>query len=82
MDEEHRSFIVLLLPLLLCLLLFLHFLLFTGLFVMSGAIIYTVMSPDWLPEKSSFGYAYILAWVSFPLALLSGLVYIILRKRE
>lgn len=82
MDEEHPSFIVLLLPLLLCLLLFLHLLLLTGLFVMSGAIIYTVMSPDWLPEKSSFGYAYILAWVSFPLALLSGLVYIILRKRE
>lgn len=53
-----------------------------SLFVMSGAIIYTVMSPEWLPEKSSFGYSYILAWVAFPLALISGLVYVILRKRE
>lgn len=53
-----------------------------GLFVMSGAIIYTVMSPDWVPEVSAFGYSYILAWVAFPLALISGLIYVILRKRE
>lgn len=49
---------------------------------MSGAIIYTVMSPDWVPEESAFGYSYILAWVAFPLALISGLIYVILRKRE
>lgn len=54
----------------------------TGLFVMSGAIIYTVMSPNWVIGKSSFGYSYILAWVAFPLALISGLIYVILRKRE
>ncbi|XP_061913515.1 peripheral myelin protein 22-like [Entelurus aequoreus] len=53
-----------------------------SLFVMSGAIIYTVMSPDWVPEKDVFGYSYILAWVAFPLALISGLIYVILRKRE
>ncbi|XP_026171065.1 peripheral myelin protein 22b [Mastacembelus armatus] len=53
-----------------------------GLFVMSGAIIYTVMSPEWVPKTSSFGYSYILAWVAFPLALISGLIYVILRKRE
>ncbi|KAM9832457.1 peripheral myelin protein 22b isoform 1-T2 [Neosynchiropus ocellatus] len=53
-----------------------------SLFVMSGAIIYTVMSPEWVPESASFGYSYILAWVAFPLALISGLVYVILRKRE
>lgn len=53
-----------------------------GLFVMSGAIIYTVMSPEWVPGKSAFGYSYILAWVAFPLALISGLIYVILRKRE
>ncbi|MEQ2190473.1 Peroxisomal membrane protein pmp22, partial [Xenoophorus captivus] len=52
------------------------------LFVMSGAIIYTVMSPGWVPEKDTFGYSYILAWVAFPLAVISGLIYIILRKRE
>ncbi|XP_028310528.1 peripheral myelin protein 22a [Gouania willdenowi] len=49
-------------------------------FVMCGAIIYTVMSPDdWRVE---FGYAYILAWVAFPLSLISGLIYIVLRKKE
>lgn len=59
-----------------------HFFLPAGLFVMSGAIIYTVMSPDWVPETVFFGYSYILAWVAFPLALISGLIYVILRKRE
>lgn len=49
---------------------------------MSGAIIYTVMSPEWVPQINTFGYSYILAWVAFPLALISGLIYVILRKRE
>ncbi|CAL8381152.1 unnamed protein product [Gadus morhua 'NCC'] len=53
-----------------------------GLFVMCGGIIYTVMSPNWVPETESFGYSYILAWVAFPLALISGVIYVILRKRE
>lgn len=53
-----------------------------SLFVMSGAIIYTVMSPQWVPDTEAFGYSYILAWVAFPLALISGLIYVILRKRE
>ncbi|CAG01092.1 unnamed protein product [Tetraodon nigroviridis] len=50
-------------------------------FVMCAAIIYTVMSPD---EGSGvqFGYAYVLAWVAFPLCLISGLIYIVLRKKE
>ncbi|XP_010872259.1 peripheral myelin protein 22 isoform X1 [Esox lucius] len=52
-----------------------------SLFVMCGAIIYTVMSPD-RAVGVEFGYAYILAWVAFPLCLVSGLIYIILRKRE
>lgn len=48
---------------------------------MCAAIIYTVMSPD---EGSGmqFGYAYVLAWVAFPLCLISGLIYIVLRKKE
>ncbi|XP_068606150.1 peripheral myelin protein 22-like [Brachionichthys hirsutus] len=49
-------------------------------FVMCGAIIYTVMKPD--EPAAQFGYAYVLAWVAFPLCLISGLIYIILRKRE
>lgn len=45
---------------------------------MCGAIIYTVMTP----HNIEFGYAYVLAWVAFPLCLISGLIYIVLRKRE
>ncbi|XP_070779253.1 peripheral myelin protein 22-like [Enoplosus armatus] len=50
-------------------------------FVMCGAIIYTVMSPD-DGSGTHFGYAYVLAWVAFPLCLISGLIYIVLRKKE
>ncbi|KAM8836222.1 peripheral myelin protein 22b [Spinachia spinachia] len=53
-----------------------------SLFVMSGAVIYTVMRSDWVLGTAAFGYSYILAWVAFPLALISGLIYVILRKRE
>ncbi|XP_053708023.1 peripheral myelin protein 22-like [Synchiropus splendidus] len=52
-----------------------------SLFVMCAAIIYTVMSPDNI-AGASFGYAYVLAWVAFPLCLISGLIYIVLRKKE
>ncbi|CAB1350192.1 unnamed protein product [Coregonus sp. 'balchen'] len=52
-----------------------------SLFVMCGAIIYTVMCPD-EEVDAAFGFAYVLAWVSFPLCLVSGLIYIVLRKRE
>ncbi|XP_017339774.1 peripheral myelin protein 22b [Ictalurus punctatus] len=58
------------------------FQIFACLFVMCGAIIYTVMKHTWVPANESYGYAYILAWVAFPLALISGLIYVILRKRE
>ncbi|XP_020658666.1 peripheral myelin protein 22 isoform X1 [Pogona vitticeps] len=55
-----------------------------GLCVMSGAAIFTVRHTDWhLPSDNvSFGFTYILAWVAFPLAIISGVIYIILRKRE
>ncbi|XP_026866619.2 peripheral myelin protein 22a [Electrophorus electricus] len=53
-----------------------------SLFVMSGAIIYTVMSPDKSKEDGSYGYAYVLAWLAFSLTLLSGFIYIILKKKE
>ncbi|XP_029293725.1 peripheral myelin protein 22a [Cottoperca gobio] len=49
-------------------------------FVMCAAIIYTVMSPN--DGATQFGYAYVLAWVAFPLTLISGLIYIVLRKKE
>lgn len=53
-----------------------------GLFVMCGAIIYTVMNSEWVHSSLNYGYSYILAWVAFPLAFISGLIYVILRKRE
>ncbi|XP_005164496.1 peripheral myelin protein 22a isoform X1 [Danio rerio] len=53
-----------------------------SLFVMSGAIIYTVMSPQWKNDSDTYGYAFVLAWLAFPLTLISGLIYIILRKKE
>ncbi|XP_069056443.1 peripheral myelin protein 22 [Pleurodeles waltl] len=55
-----------------------------GLCVMTGAAIFTVRHTEWAPENSniSFGYAYVLAWVAFPLAVISGIIYVILRKRE
>lgn len=49
---------------------------------MSGAIIYTVMSPQWKNESDTYGYAFVLAWLAFPLTLISGFIYIILRKKE
>ncbi|XP_048846727.1 peripheral myelin protein 22-like [Brienomyrus brachyistius] len=53
-----------------------------SLLVLSAAIIYTLMSPEWVPEGNFFGFAYFLAWVAFPLALFSGLLYLVLRKKE
>ncbi|XP_029456155.1 peripheral myelin protein 22 [Rhinatrema bivittatum] len=54
--------------------------------VMTGAAIFTVRHTEWqqLPIVAgySYGFAYILAWVAFPLTLLSGIIYVILRKRE
>nr|XP_055043270.1 peripheral myelin protein 22a isoform X2 [Misgurnus anguillicaudatus] len=51
-----------------------------SLFVMSGAIIYTVMSEK--KGDESWGYAFVLAWLAFPLTLISGFIYIVLRKKE
>uniref|UniRef100_A0A3P9N6T8 Peripheral myelin protein 22a n=1 Tax=Poecilia reticulata TaxID=8081 RepID=A0A3P9N6T8_POERE len=48
-------------------------------FVMCAAIIYTVMRPS---NGKGFGYSYVLAWVAFPLSLISGLIYLILRKKD
>ncbi|XP_058231432.1 peripheral myelin protein 22a [Hemibagrus wyckioides] len=54
----------------------------SSLFVMSGAIIYTVIRPADPDDGHSFGFAFVLAWLAFPLTLISGLIYIILRKKE
>ena len=56
-----------------------------GAAVFSGALIYAIHAEEILakhPRGGSFGYCFALAWVAFPLALVSGIVYIHLRKRE
>lgn len=55
-----------------------------GLCVMSAASIYTVRHTEWHNNSTgyTYGFTYILAWVAFPLALLSGFIYVILRKRD
>ncbi|XP_051888798.1 peripheral myelin protein 22b [Pristis pectinata] len=60
------------------------FQLLAGICVMSGAAIYTVQYPHIHGERydGNYGFSYILAWIAFPLALCSGIIYVILRKRE
>ncbi|KAK7801048.1 hypothetical protein U0070_012105 [Myodes glareolus] len=53
--------------------------------VFAGALIYAIHPEEILekyPRGGSFGYCFALAWVAFPLALVSGIIYIHLRKRE
>lgn len=57
----------------------------TGVAVFTGALIYAIHAEEILAERpsgGSFGYCFALAWVAFPLALASGIIYIHLRKRE
>ncbi|XP_021504085.1 epithelial membrane protein 2 [Meriones unguiculatus] len=58
---------------------------------MIGASIYTDRRQDlhqrnhkiyYLLQDGSYGYSFILAWVSFAFTLISGLMYMILRKRK
>lgn len=59
--------------------------------VMIGASIYTDRRQDlhrqnyevyYLMQEGSYGYSFILAWVSFSFTFISGLMYMILRKRK
>ncbi|XP_078215473.1 epithelial membrane protein 3 isoform X2 [Callithrix jacchus] len=57
----------------------------TSVAVFTGALIYAIHAEEILvkhPPGGSFGYCFALAWVAFPLALVSGIIYIHLRKRE
>ncbi|CAK6963319.1 epithelial membrane protein 2 [Scomber scombrus] len=59
--------------------------LLASLCVMIGASIYTAQKSSFhLPslEKGIYGSSYILAWISFPMTLISGLMYLVLRKRK
>lgn len=58
------------------------FQLLAALCIVAGATIFTVRHTEWHKGGANFGFAYILAWVAFPLAAISGIIYVILRKRE
>jgi hypothetical protein len=58
---------------------------------MIGASIYTDRRQDlhqqnrklyYLLQEGSYGYSFILAWVAFAFTFISGLMYMILRKRK
>ncbi|XP_073178273.1 epithelial membrane protein 3 isoform X1 [Lepidochelys kempii] len=53
--------------------------------VFTAALIYAIHVSKFHHHRQpggSFGYCFVLAWLAFPLALLSGIMYIHLRKRE
>ncbi|XP_053300078.1 epithelial membrane protein 2 [Pleuronectes platessa] len=59
--------------------------LLASLCVMIAASIYTAQKKTFhVPslQNGSYGSSYILAWVSFPMTLMSGLMYLVLRKRK
>ncbi|CAL8319040.1 unnamed protein product [Merluccius merluccius] len=60
---------------------------FAGLTAFAAALIYTLHNQEILQDSRElssghFGYCYILAWTCVPLLLVSGLMYIHLRKKE
>ncbi|MFT7798914.1 epithelial membrane protein 2-like [Arapaima gigas] len=53
--------------------------------VMVGAAIYTAERKGFQKtefQDGTYGYAFVLAWIAFPLTLFSGLMYLVLRKRK
>ncbi|KAG7335352.1 hypothetical protein KOW79_001948 [Hemibagrus wyckioides] len=59
--------------------------LLSSLCVMIAASIYTAERTgfqDKRVQQGDYGYSYVLAWVAFPMTLISGLMYLVLRKRK
>ncbi|KAM3864365.1 epithelial membrane protein 2 [Diretmus argenteus] len=59
--------------------------LMSALCVMIAASVYTAEKDTFHVgsiKTGSYGSSYILAWVSFPMTLISGLMYLVLRKRK
>ncbi|XP_072224259.1 epithelial membrane protein 2 [Leuresthes tenuis] len=59
--------------------------LLASLCVMIAASIYTAENKSFHVtslQQGSYGSSYVLAWVSFPMTLISGLMYLVLRKRK
>lgn len=59
--------------------------LLAGLCVMIGASVYTAQKESFHVaslREGSYGASFIVAWVAFPMTFLSGLMYLVLRKRK
>ncbi|XP_023252906.1 epithelial membrane protein 2 [Seriola lalandi dorsalis] len=59
--------------------------LLASLCVMIAASIYTAQKNSFhVPslQEGSYGSSYVLAWICFPMTLISGLMYLVLRKRK
>ncbi|KAK9534650.1 hypothetical protein VZT92_007080 [Zoarces viviparus] len=59
--------------------------LLASLCVMIAASVYTAQNKSFHVaslQEGSYGSSYILAWISFPMTLVSGLMYLVLRKRK
>ncbi|XP_071330245.1 epithelial membrane protein 2 [Trachinotus anak] len=59
--------------------------LLASLCVMIAASIYTAQKDSFHEpnlKQGSYGSSYVLAWISFPMTLISGLMYLVLRKRK
>ncbi|KAL7861328.1 hypothetical protein AOLI_G00176770 [Acnodon oligacanthus] len=59
--------------------------LLSSLCVMIGASIYTAERASFQAkdvQSGEYGYAFVVAWVAFPMTLVSGLMYLVLRKRK
>ncbi|XP_074552732.1 epithelial membrane protein 2 [Halichoeres trimaculatus] len=59
--------------------------LMTSLCVMVAASIYTAQKQSFHAaslQQGSYGSSYVLAWISFPMTLIGGLMYLVLRKRK
>ncbi|XP_068434785.1 epithelial membrane protein 2 [Clinocottus analis] len=53
--------------------------------VLIAASVYTAQNKSFHVaslQQGSFGSSYILAWITFPMTLISGLMYLVLRKRK
>ncbi|XP_054463384.1 epithelial membrane protein 2 [Anoplopoma fimbria] len=53
--------------------------------VLIAASVYTAQNKSFHVaslQEGSFGSSYILAWISFPMTLISGIMYLVLRKRK
>ncbi len=60
-------------------------LLLLALCVMIAASIYTAQKKSFHVvslQEGTYGSSYVLAWISFPMTLISGLMYLVLRKRK